>query len=488
MGRFHYSPIDYKDYMNKYFNSLQTGELLIDFEGADIYVSEEGYNVPIPSNKKLKDDIIKYLENSIEGINYRTREIPRFIKQIEELRRKIEERQDSMNRQYDDINMGIDDNIKDLTYISKVTENNVQQLGDLKLSIDKNDLKFIDKRLLELVNEFNLINSDSRNKIYVQDAQNKSKQLTAIWNEINALMDDANKKLSKMGSFSGTMMIKRSVTTRRMAYDAYYSKRLFNFTTNGGHGDIGFPWSYNYASNLSTYLDFTKRAKRGFIKWFYGQKYLDSLTRLRFPAYNGSGFWYKGFATKKDVRNGSIHGMRNPSWDLFETVPLKGQLNQTDRNNFNLPYIRSATNYTMFDAGNWSGEKKPNSYNHTSVIVDSKRPTYRIGGSQTFQRNFNHIGKRYNVDTKLIKRIVAKDDGTQRTPRYKFNNKDMNSCVSPGAPTFPVIVRDIPFISHTGFQNREGMVIRMGVSKYVSQTEIRLVRMKFNNSKGWVKS
>src|SRR5699024_11963877 len=69
--------------------------------------------------------------------------------------------------------------------------------------LDKNDLKFIDKRLLELVNEFNLINSDSRNKIYVQDAQNKSKQLTAIWNEINALMDDANKKLSKMGSFSG---------------------------------------------------------------------------------------------------------------------------------------------------------------------------------------------------------------------------------------------------------------------------------------------
>ncbi|QDJ97636.1 heat shock factor binding protein [Staphylococcus phage PALS_2] len=488
MGRFHYSPIDYKDYMNKYFNSLQTGELLIDFEGADIYVSEEGYNIPIPSNKKLKDDIIKYLENSIEGINYRTREIPRFIKQIEELRRKIEEQQDLMNRQYDDINMGIDDNIKDLTYISKVTENNVQQLGDLKLSIDKNDLKFIDKRLLELVNEFNLINSDSRNKIYVQDAQNKSKQLTAIWNEINALMDDANKKLSKMGSFSGTMMIKRSVTTRRMAYDAYYSKRLFNFTTNGGHGDIGFPWSYNYASNLSTYLDFTKRAKRGFIKWFYGQKYLDSLTRLRFPAYNGSGFWYKGFATKKDVRNGSIHGKRNPSWDLFETVPLKGQLNQTDRNNFNLPYIRSATNYTMFDAGNWSGEKKPNTYNHTSVIVDSRAPTYRIGGSQTFQRNFKHIGKKYDVDTKLINRIVAKDDGTQRTPRYKFNNKDMNSCVSAGAPTFPVIVRDIPFISHTGFQNREGMVIRMGVSKYVSQTEIRLVRMKFNNSKGWVKA
>lgn len=488
MGRFHYSPIDYKDYMNKYFNSLQTGELLIDFEGADIYVSEEGYNIPIPSNKKLKDDIIKYLENSIEGINYRTKEIPRFIKQIEELRRKIEQQQDLMNRQYDDINMSIDDNIKDLTYISKVTENNVQQLGDLKLSIDKNDLKFIDKRLLELVNEFNLINSDSRNKIYVQDARNKATQLTAIWNEINSLMDDANKKLSKMGTFSGTMMIKRSVTTRRMAYDAYYSRRLFNFTTNGGHGDIGFPWSYNYASTLSQYLDFSKRAKKGFVKWFYGQKYLDSLTRLRFPAYNGSGFWYKGFATKKDARTGSIYGQRNPSWDLFETIPLKGQLNQTDKNNFNLPYIRSATNYTMFDGGTWSGEKKPNSYNHTSIIVDAKTPTYKIGGTQTFQRNFKHIGKKYEVDTKLISRIVSKDDGNQRTPRYKYNNKNMNSCVSGGAPTFPVIVRDIPFISHTGFQNREGMVIRMGVSKYVSQTEIRLVRMKFNNSKGWVKA
>lgn len=375
MGRFHYSPINYKEYLKKYLNSLQTGEILIDFEGKDIYVSEEGYNLPIPSNKKLKDDIIFYLENTIEGINFRTREIPRLIKTIDDLRERIENKQNLINKDYDDVNSTIDENMRDLTYISKVTENNIQQLGDLRLTVDKNDLQFIDKRLLDLVDQFNLINSDSRNKVYVDDANNKNKQLLEIWNEIQALMDDVNKKLTKMGSFSGTLTLKRSTTVRRMAYDVYYSRRQFNFTVNGGHGDIGLPYAWNYAYNLNQYLDLTKKVKKGFIKWFYGQKYLDALTRLRFPAYNGSGFWYKGFATKIDARNGSIHGMRNPSWDLFETVPLKGQLNQTDRNNFNLPYIRSATNYTMFDAGNWSGEKKPNEYNHTSVIVDSRRPT-----------------------------------------------------------------------------------------------------------------
>lgn len=488
MGRFHYSPIDYKEYLKKYLNSLQTGELLIDFEGSDLYVSEEGYNLPIPSNKKLKDDIIHYLENTIEGINFRTRDIPRLIKQIDELRRKIEERQELINKKYDEISMSIDDQIKDLTYISKVTENNIQQLGDLNLSIDKNDLQFIDNRLLELVDEFNMINSDSRNKVYVDDARAKNRQLMEIWKEIELLMEDANKKLSKMGSFSGTMMLKRAVTTREMAYDCYYSRRQFNFTINGGHGDIGFPYSWNYAYNTSQYLDFCKKTRRGFIKWFYGQKYLDSLTRLRFPAYNGSGFWYKGFATKKDIRNGSIHGKRNPKWDLFEYVPLKGQLNQTSRSNFNIPFIRSASNFSMYDAGNWSGEKKPNEYNHTSVVVDSKRPQYKIGGSQTFQKNFKHIGKKYHADTKLIKRIIGRDNGRQRIPKYFYNNRDMMSCISPGAPTFPIVVRDVPFVSHTGFKNREGMQIRIGVSKYVSNTDIRLVRMKFSNTRGWVKA
>lgn len=488
MGRFHYTPIDYKDYMNKYFNSLQTGEMLIDFNNADIYVSEEGYNIPLPSNKALKEDIIKYLDTKIEGINFRTKEVPKIIGNIETLRRKIEAKQELMQRNYDSITMEIDDSIKDITYISKVTENNVHQLGDINLTIDKNDLKFIDKRLLELVEQFNIINSDSRDKIYVQDAQSKNKQLIALWNDISKLMDDANKKLDKMGTFEGTMMLKRAITVRENAYDAYYSKRQFNFTVNGGHGDIGLPYAWNYANNVSEYLNLSKKVKKGFVKWFFNQKYLDALTRLRFPDDNGSGFWYKGFNTKIDTRTGKKIGRRNPKWDLFETVPLKGQLNQTNRNDFNIPYIRSATNYTMFDGGFWSAEKLPNSYNNRSVIVDSKSPTYKIGGSQTFQRNFNHIGKSYNVDTKLINRIVAKDNGRQRTPKYFYNNNDINSCVSKGAPTFPVISRDIPFISHTGFQNREAMVIRMGVTKYVSKTDLRLVRMKFNNSKGWIKS
>src|SRR5699024_10075465 len=68
MGRDYYSPVSYHDYTEKYLNSLKTGELLVDMDSHDLYVTEEGYNIPMPTTSALKERIINYLENTIEGI------------------------------------------------------------------------------------------------------------------------------------------------------------------------------------------------------------------------------------------------------------------------------------------------------------------------------------------------------------------------------------------------------------------------------------
>ena len=59
MGRFRYLPMTYDEYMNKYVNSLKTGELLVDLSSHDVYVTEEGFNIPIPTTKGLKEHVIK---------------------------------------------------------------------------------------------------------------------------------------------------------------------------------------------------------------------------------------------------------------------------------------------------------------------------------------------------------------------------------------------------------------------------------------------
>src|SRR5699024_11604258 len=82
------------------------------------------------------------------------------------------------------------------------------------------------------------------------------------------------------------------------------------------------------------------------------QKYLDPLTRKRLPGMRGSGLWYKGFATKRDEQTGSLNGRRHERWDLFENVPLEGQNNVQRVTTPTVAYVRSPTNFVMFENAN----------------------------------------------------------------------------------------------------------------------------------------
>ena len=66
-------------YLEKYVNTLKTGEILVDLKDHDIYVTEDGYNLPIPSTKGIRDQVIDFLENDVEGIKLKKKIIPSIV-------------------------------------------------------------------------------------------------------------------------------------------------------------------------------------------------------------------------------------------------------------------------------------------------------------------------------------------------------------------------------------------------------------------------
>lgn len=199
----------------------------------------------------------------------------------------------------------------------------------------------------------------------------------------------------------------------------------------------------------------------------------------------GSGLWYKGFATKRDEQTGSLNGRRHERWDLFENVPLEGQNNAQSVNTPTVSYVRSPTNFVMFENTNMYSRNNKSGYSYRTGVVGAKIVQYNMYGNQTWQKDFRHIGSSYRTNNNLLKRIVGSDNGMQRTPKYFYNNKDKMSSISPGAPSWPIIVRDYYWLSHTGLANREAMNLRVGLKKTLSTTEISTARYGFNNTRGW---
>lgn len=472
--------------MNKYINSLKTGELLVDMDDYDLYVTEEGYNIPMPSTKELKHRIIHYLENTIEGINFRKNDIPKILENMERLMNGIEIRQDQLNKQYEGFDGSFDQHRNTSKYIRDINANNVNQLGDLNLALDSVSYDALDERIFELVNEFNIINTDFRNGVFVQDIASKNKILMELWTEIEKLMEEANSKLNNMGRFKASAGLKRNESVRQNVYDAYYSKRQFNFTL-GGFPSIKMRYRQNITSQ-SQYLQASYNAREGFAKWFFGQLYLDALTRKRFPVDRGSGLWYKGFRHKKDERTGSYNGRRHYKWDLFENVPLEGQNNTAHRDKVpSLAYVRSASNFIMFDNPSRFHKDTKNAYATKTKNSGYRGIVYNQHGTATWTRNFKHISANgtYRTNAKLMAKIVKSDNGKQRHPRYVNNTKNRRSCHSSGYPSFPIIGRDHWWISHTNLDNREALNFRIGLTKQLTTTTIRSDKLNFNEDKGW---
>lgn len=73
MGRYIYKPLiayfdgdseeKKKEFLEKYKESLKTGELLVDLYNYDIYVSNSGLEYPIPVTSEIREEIINWIES-----------------------------------------------------------------------------------------------------------------------------------------------------------------------------------------------------------------------------------------------------------------------------------------------------------------------------------------------------------------------------------------------------------------------------------------
>lgn len=81
MGRYIFKPLIYseenkEEFLEKYKESLQTGELLVDLKDYDIFISNAGLEYPIPVTSEIRNEIINWIENE-EGplVQYKMNEL-----------------------------------------------------------------------------------------------------------------------------------------------------------------------------------------------------------------------------------------------------------------------------------------------------------------------------------------------------------------------------------------------------------------------------
>lgn len=68
MGRYIFKPLIYseenrEEFLEKYKESLQTGELLVDLKDYDIFISNAGLEYPIPVTSEIRKEIIEWIES-----------------------------------------------------------------------------------------------------------------------------------------------------------------------------------------------------------------------------------------------------------------------------------------------------------------------------------------------------------------------------------------------------------------------------------------
>lgn len=224
MARYKYLPMTKSQYMEKYINTLKTGEILVDLRDHDVYVTEDGYNIPIPSTKGIRDQVINFLENDVEGIKLKKRLIPSIVSEVSKKANDIERLQGIISNDTDILESRLLNQRNTVRFLSVVNENNVNQLGDLEMNTNRLREIVDDNRLEVLLEEFNRINNDARD-IITADTTRYNRELMEIYRDMYRLMNEANGKLNKLGRFLGDVQFKRVESTTGNAFDVTYSRR-----------------------------------------------------------------------------------------------------------------------------------------------------------------------------------------------------------------------------------------------------------------------
>ena len=471
LSRYRYLPINHKDYVRKYIDSLKTGELLVDLTDHDIYVTEEGFNLPIPTTKALRDTIIEFLETDLEGIHLRKQVLPNKVNNLYNLKDQIEEQQYLTSSDLHTLEGHLPNPREKVSFINTINERNINQLGDLHINLD--NLQGIDtqSRIQQLIFRFNELNNSSDSLIYDNNSTKHNTELSALWTELTALMNEAKGKLDSLGSFKGEVQLSRNQTSEQNVYDIQYSRRLYN-------------WS-NWWS-ITTEAEYIRRCTQlesYFLKWFKGQAYQDIKYNDMFGGGKGTGLFYKNFPNKQNINTGNNNATKYNAWDLAEGLPTTDYASKPFGRNY--AYNFSTTNRAYPDLRGRGTYANSSNFTHRLSAPNSSRNSRFSWGSARWQTPYSQSGNDVYTNDAMLNRIsTVNSNGLQRTPRSTKTNA-RSGMYSNQVPTTPTITRAVRYVSSANNRNADGLVVRLGVQKKIRVTTLDYKKYNFNNSTGW---
>lgn len=486
MARYRYLPMTKAQYLEKYVNTLKTGEILVDLKDHDIYVTEDGYNLPIPSTKGIRDQVIDFLENDVEGIKLKKKIIPSIVIEVSRKANEIELNQGIISNTGDILESRLLNQRNTARFMSVVNENNVNQLGDLE--INANRLKQItdDDRLLTLINEFNRINNDARD-IITADTTKYNKELMEIYKDMYRLMNEANSKLNKLGHFLGEVQFKRIESYTGPAYDVTYSRR---------DNTICLP-NLRYVNGPAKAVWLSQVMQNSYISWFNTGRGLNdgnAVTRntmLESGCERGTGLFYKNFPNKKDLRTGSINGVNYHEWTIFEAAPLDDANICADRGAWSIDWMYSKSNTRYPGYWRYGGYYTNTSDTDYASVIQNPSPSERRAGyAMAGLPGVAWRGPWVDYTPTVLKTpkwaldIVSTDTGTnQRTPKSTRSNA-YRGCVSNQLPAIPYMKG--PYIISSSYGvNYDGCLMRLGLTKTLTNTKIAVGSTSYNSEGGW---
>ena len=445
----------------------------MDLTSHDVYVTEEGMNIPIPTTKALRDKVVNFLETDLEGLKLQTNGA---LTSLEKLQASIKAAKDQANRAYDK-SLNYDGVPKlfvpETTYLNDINVKTVNQLGDLKLNLQTLEDADIDSRLGSLIAEFNAVNQNAMSRFYHNTADANNTYLMGLWAEIQALMGEVNQKLDRLGSFSGALKLKKNGTRTVEAFDCTYSRRLNNFT------------KWTYIANVDQYVDTTRTSQAKFEAWFRGQAYLDLHRKdMRLGTEWGTGLWYKNFPHKIDLATGTKNARAYETWDLFEVVPLTDYKEYTP--GWNINYLRSLSNNIIPDLESRGAYASASNWTTRLTIARWTTDFSRFGyGSDWWRQPVSARGATTATTSDAMMELVSnmKDPyRLQRTPKQTYGH----GITSKYAPALATMVREVPYYSFSPYPNTDGIIMRLGLRKTLRETSLDYASYQYDGSK-WVR-
>lgn len=467
----------------------------------DIYVTEEGINIPIPTTKGLREAVMNFINNDLDTVLLKKTQISDDIANTITLYDRINKQQQELfDRGMFLHNRHENENHRTI-YLAKVNQNNVNQLGDINVQLNDLPVDRYTEELKSYINKFNQINNDHAFRDNISQSRT---EMMDLWNNIVRLMDITNMKLDSLSNTWVEVNAPVIKVEEGFKHDICFDDWLDHHERYLGRG----------ANNRTEWANLCLSLNNHASDWFWGRNMENGLSRTGLSADgkywygggSGSGILYKGLPYKKDLdltdnyemggeiklsypgtRNtGSLDDLtshRDFSLDAMAMAPVKGLPNTNYRNLSGeglYNYIANPANWSHMPTEShnprsrwdyitptWTGG---NRYDYRRYILGYNPRSGATRYKNIFDVNVNKINGMQELDIDAIS-YVSPDDPSQRW--LKDNYKAQGDGRTQDWASLPVIANSwnaIPDLG--GMPNGSLYTLRTGIKKRIR--EVRL--------------